>query len=83
MFAQTQQLDLIVIRAHQMIVEAILRHLFHDSRPAGHAIYVLGKMGEPAVPALINALNSEHVEVRRYAEIAWTYANAQVKVAEF
>ena len=83
MFAQTQHLDLIVIRAHQMIVEAILRHLFHDSRLPGNAIYVLGKMGEQAVPALINALNSEHVEVRRYAEIAWTYANAQVKGAEF
>jgi len=30
MFAHSQDLNLIVIRAHEMIVDAILRHLFHD-----------------------------------------------------
>jgi stearoyl-CoA desaturase (Delta-9 desaturase) len=30
MFAHTQHLDLIVIRAHEMIVDAILKHLFHN-----------------------------------------------------
>ena len=30
MFAHSQHLDLIVIRAHELIVDAILKHLFHD-----------------------------------------------------
>lgn len=35
-----------------------------------NAAYVLGKMGEQAVPALIEALNSEKVEVRKCAVYA-------------
>ena len=30
MFAHSQHMDLIVIRAHGMVVDAILKHLFHD-----------------------------------------------------
>ena len=30
MFAHSQQMDLIVVRAHEMVVDAILKHLFHD-----------------------------------------------------
>ena len=35
-----------------------------------NAAFVLGKMGEQAVPALIDALASEQVEVRKYAAYA-------------
>ena len=30
MFAHSQYMDLIVVRAHEMVVDAILKHLFHD-----------------------------------------------------
>ena len=30
MFAHSQYIDLIVVRAHEMVVDAILKHLFHD-----------------------------------------------------
>ena len=30
MFAHSQHMDLIVVRAHEMVVDAILKHLFHD-----------------------------------------------------
>jgi len=35
-----------------------------------NAAFVLGKMGEQAVPALIDALASEQAEVRKYAAYA-------------
>jgi HEAT repeat protein len=52
-------------------VNEFIDELKHGGQFArGNAAYVLGKMGEQAAPALIDALNSEHIEVRRYASYA-------------
>lgn len=52
-------------------VDEFMDELKHGSTFArGNAAYVLGKMGKQAVPALIDALNSEQIEVRRYASYA-------------
>jgi HEAT repeat protein len=52
-------------------VNGLIDELKHGSKFArGNAAYMLGKMGEQAVPALIEALNSENIEVRRYSAYA-------------
>jgi hypothetical protein len=41
MFAHSQHMDLIVVRAHEMVVDAILKHLFHDlPSPMPQAIHL-------------------------------------------
>jgi HEAT repeat protein len=52
-------------------IDEFIDELKHGSQFArGNAAFVLGKMGKQAVPALIDALNSEHIEARRYAAYA-------------
>jgi HEAT repeat protein len=52
-------------------IDEFIDALMHGGQFArSNAAYVLGEMGEKAVPALIDTLNSESVEVRKYAAYA-------------